>query len=90
MPDKKVPYVRLGHSGLKVSKVILGCMSYGSPGWQSWVLDEEASLPHFKRAYELGIQTWDTADVYSAGVSEVIVGKVCVASAGHVGSSFSR
>lgn len=76
MPENKVPYVRLGQSGLKVSRIILGCMSYGDPKWQQWVLDEEASLPHFKRAYELGINTWDTADIYSMGVSEVIVGKV--------------
>lgn len=53
----KIPYVRLGQSGLKVSKVILGCMSYGDVSWQAWVLDEEASLEHFKAAYDLGINT---------------------------------
>lgn len=75
MSDVKVPYVRLGQSGLRISKVVLGCMSYGTPGWQDWVLDEEASLPHIKRAYDLGLRTLDTADVYSYGLSEVIVGK---------------
>lgn len=47
-----------------------------APQWQAWVLDEEASLPHFKAAYDLGINTWDTADIYSQGASEIIVGKV--------------
>ncbi|KAI3613297.1 hypothetical protein CBS9595_004130 [Malassezia furfur] len=50
-------------------------MSYGTPEWQSWVLDEEASLPLLERAYQAGINTWDTADVYSMGKSEEIVGK---------------
>lgn len=58
-----------------VSVPILGCMSYGDPKWASWVLDEEKSLPVLKAAYDKGITTWDTADVYSAGVSEKIVGK---------------
>ncbi|EJD45602.1 Aldo/keto reductase [Auricularia subglabra TFB-10046 SS5] len=68
-------YQRLGSSGLQVSKIILGCMSYGSSQWQDWVLDEEQSLPLLKSAYDAGINTWDTADVYSHGTSEVIVGK---------------
>ncbi|KZV85337.1 Aldo/keto reductase [Exidia glandulosa HHB12029] len=68
-------YQRLGTSGLKVSKIILGCMSYGSPKWQDWVLDEEKSLPMLKAAYDAGINTWDTADMYSNGASEKIVGK---------------
>lgn len=71
----RIKYQNLGSSGLKVSKVILGCMSYGSPKWQEWVLDEEKSLPLLKHAYDCGINTWDTADVYSNGVSEEIVGK---------------
>ncbi|KAG8977475.1 hypothetical protein FRB90_008783 [Tulasnella sp. 427] len=70
-----MPYVRLGKSGLKVSKIILGCMSYGSKDWQDWVLEEEEALQHFKTAYDAGIQTFDTADVYSNGVSEIILGK---------------
>jgi predicted aldo/keto reductase-like oxidoreductase len=55
--------VRLGSSGLKVSKFILGCMSYGSPEWQGWVLDEEASLEQIKYAYDAGINAFDTANV---------------------------
>ncbi|TFK70255.1 aryl-alcohol dehydrogenase [Pluteus cervinus] len=72
---KTMPYVRLGRSGLKISKIILGCMSYGSPKWQSWVLGEEEALKHIKYAYDAGIQTFDTADVYSNGESEIILGK---------------
>ncbi|KAG8909637.1 hypothetical protein FRC02_007653, partial [Tulasnella sp. 418] len=68
-------YVRLGKSGLKVSKIILGCMSYGSSKWQPWVLDEEESIEHIKAAYDLGINAFDTANVYSNGESEVVLGK---------------
>ncbi|KAH9942956.1 aryl-alcohol dehydrogenase [Amylocystis lapponica] len=75
LQPKKMPYVRLGNSGLKVSKIILGCMSYGSKGWQKWVLDEEEAIQHIKYAYEAGIQTFDTANMYSNGLSEVILGK---------------
>lgn len=50
----------LGNSGLKVSKVILGAMSYGSSDWQEWVLNEEQALPLLKHAYDCGINTWDT------------------------------
>ncbi|WWC61463.1 uncharacterized protein I303_104047 [Kwoniella dejecticola CBS 10117] len=71
----EIPYVRLGKSGLKVSKLILGCMSYGTPKWQEWVLDEKESIEHIKFAYENGINTFDTADVYSGGVSEEVLGK---------------
>ncbi|WWC69767.1 uncharacterized protein I206_103710 [Kwoniella pini CBS 10737] len=71
----EIPYVRLGKSGLKVSKLILGCMSYGTPEWQEWVLDEKQSIEHIKFAYENGINTFDTADVYSGGVSEEVLGK---------------
>jgi hypothetical protein len=55
--------VRLGKSGLKVSRIILGCMSYGNPKWQGWVLGEEEGIAHIKAAYDLGINTFDTADV---------------------------
>ncbi|PPQ62929.1 hypothetical protein CVT24_006169 [Panaeolus cyanescens] len=77
MSDHKrnMPYVRLGNSGLKVSKIILGTMQYGSSGWQEWVLGEEEAIEHIKYAYEAGIQTFDTANVYSNGLSEVILGK---------------
>ncbi|RPD55358.1 Aldo/keto reductase [Lentinus tigrinus ALCF2SS1-7] len=67
-------YVRLGNSGLKVSRIILGCMSYGDPQWQSWVLPEEEALKHIKFAYDHGIQTFDTANSYSNGLSETILG----------------
>jgi len=68
-------YVRLGNTGLKVSRLCLGCMTYGSSKWRPWVLDEEASLPFFKKALEAGINFFDTADVYSAGESERVTGK---------------
>ncbi|EIW61070.1 aryl-alcohol dehydrogenase [Trametes versicolor FP-101664 SS1] len=68
-------YVRLGNSGLKISKIILGCMSYGSSEWQDWVLGEEEAFKHIKFAFDHGITTFDTADVYSNGLSEVILGK---------------
>ncbi|EKM52798.1 uncharacterized protein PHACADRAFT_261431 [Phanerochaete carnosa HHB-10118-sp] len=70
----KMQYVRLGNSGLKVSKIILGCMSYGLKGWQEWVLDEEEAIEHIKFAHDNGIQTFDTANVYSNGHSEIILG----------------
>lgn len=75
MAEKKMEYVNLGKSGLKVSRVILGAMSYGSSKWQPWVLDEAESLPLLEHAYKCGINTWDTADIYSHGQSERIVGK---------------
>ncbi|KAK7204341.1 Aldo/keto reductase [Myxozyma melibiosi] len=68
-----VEYRKLGKSGLRVSVPILGCMSFGSSEWAPWVLDKEESLPIFKKAYDLGITTWDTANMYSNGESEVIV-----------------
>jgi 1-deoxyxylulose-5-phosphate synthase len=68
-------YVRLGQSGLKVSRICLGCMSYGSSKWRPWVLDEEASRPFIRQALECGINFFDTADVYSLGVSEEVVGR---------------
>ncbi len=68
-------YVRLGSTGLKVSRLCLGCMTYGSKKWRDWVLDEEESRPFFRRALELGINFFDTADMYSVGVSEEITGR---------------
>ncbi|KAJ3825151.1 Aldo/keto reductase [Lentinula raphanica] len=67
--------VRLGNSGLKVSKIILGCMSYGSTTWAPWLLNEEEGIKHIKVAYDAGINTFDTANIYSNGLSEVILGK---------------
>ncbi|RDW94418.1 hypothetical protein BP5796_00181 [Coleophoma crateriformis] len=71
----KMEYTRLGNSGLKISKVILGAMSFGTSEWQDWVLNEEDALPLLKHAYDVGLNTWDTADVYSNGKSEEIIGK---------------
>lgn len=71
----KMQYQNLGSSGLKISKVIVGTMSYGSKDWQGWVLEEDESLPLLKHAYDSGINTWDTADVYSNGASEKIIAK---------------
>ncbi len=68
-------YVRLGRTGLKVSRLCLGTMTYGTSKWRSWVLDEEASRPFIRRALELGINFFDTADMYSVGVSEEVVGR---------------
>jgi aryl-alcohol dehydrogenase-like predicted oxidoreductase len=70
-------YIRLGKSGLKVSRICLGCMSYGDPnsGGHRWTLNEEAARPFFKRAIELGINFFDTANVYSNGTSEEITGR---------------
>ncbi len=68
-------YVRLGHTGLKVSRLCLGCMTYGSSKWRPWVLDEPEALPFFKAAIEAGINFFDTADVYSQGESERVTGK---------------
>lgn len=71
-------YVRLGSSGLQVSRVILGCMSYGTPdrGGHPWSLDLDDSRPFFREAVEAGITTFDTANVYSDGTSEEITGKL--------------
>ncbi|WNG15374.1 aldo/keto reductase [Cystobacter fuscus] len=70
-------YVNLGKSGLKVSRLCLGCMSYGAkvPGQHDWVLDEEQSRPFYQRALELGINFFDTANAYSLGASEEILGR---------------
>ena len=68
-------YTNLGSTGLKVSRICLGTMTYGSKKWREWVLEEEESRPFIKRALEAGINFFDTADVYSLGVSEEIVGR---------------
>jgi len=65
----------LGNSGLKVSRLILGLMSFGSKEWANWVLEEEEAIQQIKTAYEAGIQTFDTANIYSNGESERILGK---------------
>ena len=68
-------YVRLGSTGLKVSRLCLGCMTYGSKKWRDWILEEEESRPFFRRALEAGINFFDTADMYSDGVSEEVTGR---------------
>lgn len=68
-------YVHMGSSGLAVSRICLGTMTYGSPEWNKWILGEQAARPFITRALELGINFFDTADAYSRGVSEEILGR---------------
>src|SRR5437867_4379416 len=68
-------YVRLGKSGLMVSRLCLGCMSYGSKAWRPWILEEPEGRTFIQRAWERGINFFDTADMYSNGVSEEILGR---------------
>ena len=68
-------HTQLGDTGLTVSRLCLGCMSFGDPGWRAWALDEESSRPFFRRAVEAGINFFDTADMYSLGRSEEITGR---------------
>ena len=67
--------VRFGKTGMQVSRLCLGCMTYGSPKWREWILPEEASRPFIREALEKGITFFDTADVYSQGASEEILGR---------------
>ncbi|KAJ8096541.1 Aldo/keto reductase [Lipomyces tetrasporus] len=75
--NSKCEYRRLGNSGLRVSVPIFGCMSFGDPKTMSmsWTVGEEEALPLLKAAYDRGLNTWDTANCYCNGASEVIVGK---------------
>jgi aryl-alcohol dehydrogenase (NADP+) len=68
-------YTNLGSTGLKVSRICLGCMTYGSKSWRQWVLDEAEGRPFIKQALELGINFFDTADMYSLGASEQVLGR---------------
>jgi len=68
-------YVNLGRTGLKVSRICLGAMTYGTPKWRAWVLDEQESRPFIQRALEMGINFFDTANMYSRGVSEQVLGR---------------
>ena len=68
-------YVNLGRTGLRVSRLCLGTMTFGSTAWRPWILPEEASRPFLRRALDAGINFFDTADMYSRGVSEEIVGR---------------
>ncbi|KAJ0283357.1 hypothetical protein COL940_004706 [Colletotrichum noveboracense] len=79
MAEPSMKYVRsppfsVGKSGLKVSQIILGCMSFGDKNWQPWLLDQAEALPILNYAFDRGINTWDVADTYSNGRSEEIVG----------------
>ncbi len=68
-------YTNLGSTGLKVSRICLGCMTYGSSSWRQWVLNEEEGRPFIKQAIEQGINFFDTADMYSLGKSEEVLGR---------------
>jgi 1-deoxyxylulose-5-phosphate synthase len=68
-------YVHLGSTGVKVSRICLGCMTYGSKKWREWVLEEQESRPLIRQAIEAGVNFFDTADVYSLGTSEEILGR---------------
>lgn len=68
-------YINLGRTGLKVSRLALGCMTFGSSQWAPWVLDEDASRPIIAKALDLGINFFDLADMYSLGASEEVVGR---------------
>jgi aryl-alcohol dehydrogenase-like predicted oxidoreductase len=74
--EKMMDYIRFGNTGMKVSRICLGCMSYGAPTerWP-WALDESASRPFIRKALDLGINFFDTADIYSLGKSEEVVGR---------------
>ena len=69
-------YVRLGATGLVVSRICLGTLTFGAPAWRPWILDEAAARPVFRRAVDLGINFFDTADTYSGGASEVVTGRL--------------
>src|SRR5690606_25962715 len=75
--NQSMQYTRLGSSGLKVSRIALGCMSFGdrSRGFSEWALDDEAAEPIFRQVVELGITFWDTANAYGRGSSEELVGR---------------
>ncbi|KAJ5779899.1 hypothetical protein N7457_007619 [Penicillium paradoxum] len=73
LEETKVEYKRLGDSGLRVSVPIVGCMSIGNPEWADWVIGPEKALPLLKAAYDRGINTWDTANIYSNGDSEKVI-----------------
>ena len=68
-------YALLGRTGVTVSRLCLGCMSYGSKEWRPWVLEDEDARPFFRRAVEAGINFFDTADAYSLGRSEEVTGR---------------
>ncbi|KFY43185.1 hypothetical protein V494_02077 [Pseudogymnoascus sp. VKM F-4513 (FW-928)] len=73
LEETKVDYKLVGNSGLRVSVPIIGCMSIGNPEWANWVAGPEKALPLLKAAYDRGINTWDTANIYSNGDSERVI-----------------
>jgi 1-deoxyxylulose-5-phosphate synthase len=73
---KRMKQVRLGKTGMKVSELCLGMMSYGDKSWRDWILGEDEADPFVRRAVEAGITFFDTADVYSLGASERVTGKL--------------
>jgi Aldo/keto reductase family len=73
--NSKAEYKRLGKSGLRVSVPILGAMSIGQREWLDWLIEEDEALPLLKAAYDRGLNTWDTANVYSNGASEQLIAK---------------
>ncbi|QKX61387.1 uncharacterized protein TRUGW13939_08535 [Talaromyces rugulosus] len=73
LEETKVDYKRVGNSGLRVSVPIVGCMSIGNPEWADWVIGPEKALPLLKAAYDRGVNTWDTANIYSNGDSERVI-----------------
>ncbi|KAI4087708.1 MAG: hypothetical protein LQ339_008835 [Xanthoria mediterranea] len=75
LDETKCEYVQLGSSGLRVSMPILGTMGIGSPQWQDWIMSEEEGLKTLKVAWDRGVTTWDTANVYSSGANEEVIGK---------------
>lgn len=72
----KMKYTNLGNTGISVSRICLGMMTYGSKAWRDWVLEYDEALPILTRAWESGINFYDTADVYSNGVSEEVMGRM--------------
>jgi len=74
-------YVNLGRSGLKVSRLALGMMTWGSAAWRPWIRNEAEAAPIVRRALDLGINVFDTADMYSAGLSEELTGRLLTACA---------
>ncbi len=76
-------YTTLGDTGVRVSRICLGCMSYGSQEWRPWILEEDEAMPFFRTAVEAGINFFDTADVYSVGRSEEVTGKALREYANH-------
>lgn len=75
LANSKAEYKQLGKCGLRISVPILGAMSIGHSDWLDWVIEEDQALPLLKAAYDRGVNTWDTANVYSNGTSEELIGK---------------